>query len=278
VSDSVDLTQLESHFAFGENWADYSKTIGQEEIAEAVKGLERLLTEPLSGKRFLDIGCGSGLHSLAAIRLGAAEVVSVDLDAEAIATTKAVLAKHAGNTPVRVEQISVFDLSPTLLGHFDVVYSWGVLHHTGDMYRAMSAAAAMVGPKGAFTLALYRKTWCCSLWRLEKRWYRRASPQAQSAARAIYIRLLAMRLRLRGVTLKHYLDGYRRSRGMNYHHDLHDWMGGYPYESISPSEVERFMRNAGFYPARVYATQGRVFGRDSGIFGSGCDEYTYVRD
>lgn len=130
------LTRQETHFAFGNNWASYARSIGRPQIDEAVAGLSRLLGgERLDGKRFLDIGSGSGLHALAAFELGAAEVVALDIDPDSVETTRAVLALHAPGRPVEVAQASVFDLSPAQYGRFDVVYSWGVLHHTGDMLR-----------------------------------------------------------------------------------------------------------------------------------------------
>jgi 2-polyprenyl-3-methyl-5-hydroxy-6-metoxy-1,4-benzoquinol methylase len=144
-----DWTQAETHFAFGRNWAAYAEKVTEAEVEEAVKGLSRLLGgERLDGKRFLDIGSGSGLHSLAALRLGAAEVLAVDLDADSVATTKAVLSRFAPRGNWRAEQRSVFDLDPQRKGTFDIVYSWGVLHHTGDMMRAIRQAAAMTARGG----------------------------------------------------------------------------------------------------------------------------------
>jgi 2-polyprenyl-6-hydroxyphenyl methylase/3-demethylubiquinone-9 3-methyltransferase len=274
VSDSANLTDLRSHFAFGENWSSYAEKIREEEIAEAVKGLMRLCGGRLEGQRFLDIGCGSGVHSLAALQLGAAEVVCVDIDPVSVATTKRVLARHYAGAAFRVEQVSVFDLDPRRWGQFDIVYSWGVLHHTGDMYRALRSACALVRPGGAFVVALYRRTWMCWLWRLEKRWYARASKRGQGIASATYLWLLARKL---GSRYEAYVNTYRSLRGMNFHNDVHDWLGGYPYESITPEETERFMVSLGFKGERVFASKGPLFGRHIGFFGSACNEYVYVR-
>ncbi len=149
---SEDLTQAETHFAFGKNWATYAEKITAAEIAEAEKGLRKLLGERLDGLRFLDVGCGSGLHALAALRLGAREVVAVDIDADSVATTLAVLSRWSPAANFRVERQSVFELAPENVGTFDVVYSWGVLHHTGDLRRALRQAAALVGEGGRFAL------------------------------------------------------------------------------------------------------------------------------
>jgi 2-polyprenyl-6-hydroxyphenyl methylase/3-demethylubiquinone-9 3-methyltransferase len=274
VADPADLTGLQSHFAFGENWAAYADKISQEQINEAINGLERLYGGRLDGRRFLDIGCGSGLHSLAALRLGAIEVVCVDIDPDSVATTKKVLSRYSPGSAFRVEQVSVFDMDPVTWGQFDTVYSWGVLHHTGDMYRALRSAAALVKPGGAFIVALYRKTWLCWFWRIEKRWYARASSRAQAVATSVYVWICAL---LKGKSVKTYVDEYRADRGMNVHNDLHDWLGGYPYESITPESMQRFMTSIGFASQRVFAYTGRFFGRFSGIVGSGCDEYAFVR-
>ena len=133
-----DVIGLESHFAFGQNWASYAKRVDTRQIDEAVAGLRRFLGDyDLVGKRFLDIGCGSGIHSVAASRLGASEIMAVDLDPDSVGTTKALLERFARSSRWRVEQMSVFDLEPEVLGTFSVVYSWGVLHHTGNLNRGL---------------------------------------------------------------------------------------------------------------------------------------------
>lgn len=237
-----DLTRQEAHFAFGKNWAAYAEKITEAHIGEAERNLSRLLGgERLDGKRFLDIGSGSGLHSLAALRLGAREVVAVDTDPDSVATSQAVLARHAPHGRFRVEQASVFELDPHRLGDFDTVYSWGVLHHTGDLERAVRCAVALVREGGDLLLALYRRIWMDWFWKREKRWYAKASPQAQHRARAVYIALFRLGLRFTGRRFDDYVADYRRNRGMDFYHDVHDWMGGWPYESIAPDEVERMM-------------------------------------
>jgi 2-polyprenyl-6-hydroxyphenyl methylase/3-demethylubiquinone-9 3-methyltransferase len=271
MSDSVDLLRQDSHFAFGKNWASYAQLVTDAQIDEGVSGLQRLTGGDLHGKRFLDIGSGSGLHALAALRLGATEVLSVDIDPDSVATTRQLLETHAPGKSSRVLERSVFDLDPKSMGQFDVVYSWGVLHHTGDMQRAIRSAAALVAPRGRLIFALYRFTWMCWFWKIEKRWYATASPQAQRRARSIYVSLFRL---AKGREFSSYVANYPViNRGMDFHHDVHDWMGGYPYESISPAQVDRLMRQLGMQQVRAFAYQGTP----SGLFGSGCDEYVYAR-
>jgi 2-polyprenyl-6-hydroxyphenyl methylase/3-demethylubiquinone-9 3-methyltransferase len=274
VTDSS-LTDRSSHFDFGKNWASYATLLDQGRIDEAVRGLERLCGGRIDGKSFLDVGCGSGLHSLSAAKLGAAKVLGLDLDSDSVNTTRTVMAKHAPSAIWDAREKSVFDLSPTELGQFDIVYSWGVLHHTGDMYRAIRCAAAMTKPGGQFVFALYRKTRSCEFWKVEKRWYAKASPGAQRGARAVYRGLFRVALALQGRSYRRYVDGYQSNRGMNFDHDVHDWLGGWPYESISPSEVDKFMAELGFARVRqLLVTEKQT---PSGIFGSGCDEYVYQK-
>lgn len=275
---SVDdeLTRVETHFAFGENWASYARCISEEEIAEAMHGLRRLLGgADLANKRFLDVGSGSGIHSLAALRLGAKEVVAVDLDPDSVSTTRQLLEGHDPQGNYQIRHLSVFNLDPAEVGRFEVVYSWGVLHHTGAMVRAMRQCAALVAPGGEFVFALYHKTWCCPFWTAEKRWYAKASRGSQAVARGIYVGVAVLRRWLRGRGFKRFVREYRGNRGMDFFHDVHDWLGGYPYESISPDEVEALMRPMGLSLARRFVRNW--FGAQLGLFGSGCDEYVYRR-
>jgi 2-polyprenyl-6-hydroxyphenyl methylase/3-demethylubiquinone-9 3-methyltransferase len=267
------LKDLSTHFAFGRNWASYSTIIDDARVAQAEDGLARLLgKDRLAGTTFLDIGCGSGLHAVAAARLGAARIMAVDLDPVAVETARAVLRQYAPQTPADVRQVSVFELSPETSGTFDIVYSWGVLHHTGAMHEALQRAAQMVAPGGHFAFALYHRTRMCGFWRREKRWYAAASPRAQHAARALYTALLRLRFALTGGDFRAHVANYQSQRGMEFSHDVHDWMGGYPYESISAPEVEALMRRIGFAHVRSFTSPLTI-----GLFGSGCDEYVYRR-
>lgn len=273
MNDSASLLDRSEHFDFGKNWASYADLITEPQVAAAVAELERLVGGRLDGKRFLDIGCGSGLHSLAALRLGATEVIGVDLDSDSVATSRRVLEKMAPGQHWRMTEKSVFLLSPDEFGTFDVVYSWGVLHHTGDMYGALRAAATMVAPGGIFVFALYRATRLCWAWKIEKRWYAKASQRAQRLAQSSFIGLFKLGCLVTGRSFSRYTSDYTKQRGMDFHHDVHDWMGGWPYESISPAQTESFMTELRLQKVRAFAEQTRRIG----FFGSGCDEYVYAR-
>lgn len=274
--DEKNLKELGSHFEFGDNWQKYSGLIDDDRIGDAIAGLEKLFPKgDLRGKSFLDIGCGSGLHSIAAIRLGAARVEAIDLDPKSVETTRILLERHAMESNIEVRKASVFDLRPEVSGQFDLVYSWGVLHHTGSMNEAISAAAALVKPGGKFAFALYRKTLLCRYWAWEKQWYSNTSQGYQKFARSLFILLFKINMRLSGRSFSSYLAEYdKNSRGMDFFHDVHDWMGGYPYESVTPIEVDRIMKKLGFYADRKFLLNNSAKLR-FGLFGSGNDEYVY---
>src|SRR5579863_5255532 len=203
-------------FRFGENWQSFVATVTPEAIAEAERGLSRLFPGgEIRGSRFLDIGCGSGLSALAARRLGAAQVDAIDIDAQSVGAATELLTKSqpSGGWSVRCE--SVFDLDRERYGSYDIVYSWGVLHHTGAMWRALDHAAAMVAPGGLLAVALYRQTPLCPVWRLEKRFYARARPTTQAAIRALYQSAYRAGLVATGRSPARYIAEYISARGMD---------------------------------------------------------------
>lgn len=272
--DNARLKQVESHFAFGKNWSSYSDLIGEEQIQEAEKGLLKLIpAERFAGASFMDIGSGSGLHALAASRLGASRILAVDIDPDSVATTRRVLGASKATADWDARQISVFDLEPAQLGTFDIVYSWGVLHHTGSMWEAVEHAAAMVAPDGLFALALYRSTRLDPLWKIEKRLYARAGAPVQKALRAAFVTAFRAGMVLSGKgSFREYVANYTSVRGMDYYHDVHDWLGGYPYEAALAPEVTTRFAALGFTPERIFARPLSL-----GLLGSGCDEYVYRR-
>jgi 2-polyprenyl-6-hydroxyphenyl methylase/3-demethylubiquinone-9 3-methyltransferase len=237
--------------------------------------IELLGRESFDGEKWIDIGCGSGIHAAAAATLGA-RVLAVDIDPISVETTKMVCERFEVSDRVHTQVSSVFELE-NFGERFDVVYSWGVLHHTGDMNRAISIAASLVAdkPDAELVLALYRKTKVCGFWQWEKRWYTNTRPGAQRLARKIFSALYGLSFVVRGRSFRKFKASYRSRRGMNYYIDIHDWLGGYPYESVQPQDFTSKMNRSGFSVKRKNV---RYPGRTpSGIFGSGCDEFVLGR-
>lgn len=265
------LKNVRTHFAFGKNWASYASLIDEPQIEEAARGLLKLVPlEDFKNRSFLDIGCGSGLHALGAARLGVSRILAIDIDPDSVATSYAVLSHHNVKASWRVETTSVFDLDASRQGTFDVVYSWGVLHHTGSMWEAIGKVASMVAPNGVLAIALYRKTRTDAFWKWEKRLYSRMPRLLQGSIRAGYIAAFRCAMLATGRSFRKYVANYRSSRGMDFYHDVHDWLGGYPFETANALEVESELSKLGFRPERIF-----VRPIATGIFGSGCDEFVY---
>ena len=129
--------QNDKHFEFGKNWINYSKKINPKLIKEAEEDLRRLCGD-IRGKSFIDIGSGSGIHSLAALNSGVATLLAVDYDKNSVHSTESLIKEHYNIQDMKVSIFEEDILNPTISDKFDVVYSWGVLHHTGDMWMAIN--------------------------------------------------------------------------------------------------------------------------------------------
>lgn len=260
-------------FAFGKNWKGYVSLIDEDRVQEAERSIRELLgVSDLDGRSFLDVGSGSGLFSLAARRLGA-RVHSFDYDADSVSCTDEVRRHYRGNDRGwTVERGSILD--PTYvgsLGAFDVVYAWGVLHHTGAMWDALANTGALVAPSGTLAIAIYNDQGNWShRWRAVKRFYCSGAVGrtivCSSFIPAFVLRNLVSDLIGVRDPLARYAE-YRRQRGMSVFHDWIDWLGGYPFEVARPEDVFEYFRDRGFDLRRLKTCRGTV----------GCNEYVFQR-
>lgn len=144
-------------FDFGKNWKNFLKDINDKRIQDSERSLKSFIGfENFSDLKFLDVGSGSGLSSLAANRLGAT-VHSFDYDLHSVEATKLLRNKFLKNNRLwTVENGSVLDFEYLKnLGQFDIVYSWGVFHHTGNMKGALKNIDINVKSGGYLFIALY---------------------------------------------------------------------------------------------------------------------------
>jgi 2-polyprenyl-6-hydroxyphenyl methylase/3-demethylubiquinone-9 3-methyltransferase len=257
----------EVRFGFGENWSNYSRSIGEPELHNAIASLRRMLPDEFDpqGKSLIDIGCGSGLHSVAAARLGFSPIVCTDYDEKSVATT--IVSARRFGVEEKLQALRDDILDSSIDGRFDVVYSWGVLHHTGDMWRAVRAASRLVKSDGCFLIAIYLKTPFCGPWTAVKRFYCVAPRAVRTGMVYAFHAAKSARQIANGALFRE----YRTQRGMNRFYDSIDWLGGYPYESASPAEIESFLRDE-FMLQKSASTTAPI-----GLLGSGCAEYTFVR-
>ncbi len=258
----------EDRFAFGENWRSFLSTLDDERIRMAEESLlDMLAAEDLSGERFLDIGSGSGLFSLAARRLGA-RVRSFDYDAQSVACTRELKRRYfPDDEGWQIEQGSVLDRAyMSGLGGYDIVYSWGVLHHTGAMWLAIERAIGAVSPSGGkLYIAIYNdQGWKSHAWWFVKLTYNRLPKILRPLFVVVMtwltriLVLLKYTLKLRPMIAIRSLFRERRSRGMSNRHDMTDWMGGFPYEFSSLETLSEYFRSRGFriIKARASTTLG----------------------
>jgi 2-polyprenyl-3-methyl-5-hydroxy-6-metoxy-1,4-benzoquinol methylase len=266
-------TERGKRFEFGKNWKRFSRVIDEPRVLGAERSLQEMLgADNLHGRSFLDIGSGSGLFSLAARRLGA-RVHSFDADAASVACTAELKRRFRPNdADWTIDEASVMDRAYLhSLGTFDVVYAWGVLHHTGAMWQAFENVLPLVAPGGQLYLAIYNDqgSWS-SRWRLIKRFYC-SGPVGRTVVSATFIptwvvRNLAADLVWMRNPMRRYTE-YKRKRSMSVVRDWVDWLGGYPFEVAKPEAVFDFFRDRGLRLIKLTTAGGSV----------GCNELVFQR-
>lgn len=250
-------------FAFGRNWSHFLTTVNNQKIQCAMDSLKKMLQcESLKEKTFLDIGCGSGLSSLAARKLGA-QVYSFDYDNESVACTKELKNRYFpeddGWTIQSGSALNTDYLKN--LGQFDIVYSWGVLHHTGNLWKALVNILINLKQNGKLYIAIYNdQGWISQYWKFVKRNY------CASRFWKIFFFLLHLPYPFGASFVKRLIDGrlFNNDRGMALYYDYIDWLGGYPFEVASVQKIESF-----------YAQNGLRLINSKTTRRSGCNELVF---
>jgi SAM-dependent methyltransferase len=278
-------------FAFGENWSRFLELVDDERIAAAEESLRGMLgVDDLRGRSFVDVGCGSGLFSLAAANLGAS-VTSFDFDLASVGCALELKRRYRGDDDRWVVvQGSALDVDfLRSLGAFDVVYSWGVLHHTGDMWAALANVETVAAPEATLFISIYNDQGFQSrLWTRVKRKYNSSG----QCGRKVILELSRIRLRAPSIILGALFRPYgwyrlrasrrsgdsghgsmsrsmapKRVRGMDAERDLVDWVGGWPFEVATPEAIFGFFRLRGWELRVLKTCRG----------GLGCNEFVFER-
>jgi 2-polyprenyl-3-methyl-5-hydroxy-6-metoxy-1,4-benzoquinol methylase len=249
-------------FAFGANWLKFLDHIDEARIALAETSLQDMLESPtLAGLSFLDVGCGSGLFSLAARLLGA-RVFSFDFDPDSVSCTKNLKERYSPHdSDWLIEQGSVLDKDfLRRLGTFDIVYSWGVLHHTGSMWLALENIESLLKPGGKLFLAIYNDQGILSFyWLCVKRFYCSGS-LGKSVVSFFCYPFFAVRSLIADIIYRrnplHRYGPFSEGRGMSFVRDLKDWLGGLPFEVARPESIFNFYRSRGFILQKLVTVNG----------------------
>jgi len=272
----IELAQ-ERRFEFGKNWSKFLSILDEDRIVDAEKSLKKMLeTENFENKRFLDIGSGSGLFSLAAKRLGA-RVYSFDYDELSVACTKELKRRYFPddmNWSIKQGDVLNADYLNSL-GEFDTVYSWGVLHHTGAMWQALENVVPLVCQGGKLAISIYNDQGRASRrWSALKKFYNQSSKPLRmfivlAVATLWFIHSALRRLvRLQNPFPFKEWNQKKKARGMSIWYDLVDWVGGYPFEVAKPEAILDFYRGKGFHLAKLKTCDAR----------SGCNEFVFIRE
>jgi 2-polyprenyl-3-methyl-5-hydroxy-6-metoxy-1,4-benzoquinol methylase len=260
-------------FDFGQNWLEFSRSaLTPARIEAAAREFARLHEGvPLTGRSFLEIGFGQGLSLLFAQQAGA-RVVGCDINpkcAEALAVTRKHFLPTGAEPPLVVGSIlepgvvmRLQTAAPEGNGVYDIVHSWGVLHHTGDMTTAIRHAASLVRPGGHLVIAIYNRHWSSLPWRWIK-WLYVHSPRW---LQKLLIGALAPVI-FAAKWLVTRRDPREQQRGMDFYYNVVDWVGGYPYEYASVDEMRTRLAGLGFSMTKAIAAE----------VPTGCNEFVFQR-
>jgi len=262
-----------NHFSFGKNWQDFLDHLNSDQIKKAKQSLVNFLQpNQVKNKTFVDIGCGSGLSSLAAYLLTASKIVSLDVDTGSVACTKQLKNNQGNPKNWIVKKGSILDKKfLKTLPRFDIVYSWGVLHHTGNMYQAIDNAVTLVKPNGLLYISIYNDFkirfygGTSKFWLKIKRKYNQSGPFVKKIFFLVFAtyNILGVAFFSRQNPII-YIKNYYYQRGMSWHHDIIDWLGGYPYEFAGPDQIINYLGLKNFLCQKMKFRNG-----------TGCNEFVF---
>lgn len=262
-------------FSFGKNWQRFLKRINQETIDNSRYSLVNFLKlDNFRNMSFLDIGCGSGLFSYAAFNLGAQKIVSIDNDSFSVACCRYFYEKAGCPKNWEIHQASILNKDIHRFGTFDIVYAWGVLHHTGSMWEAIKSAGQFVNKGGYFYIAIYNKIpgrLGSRFWLNIKRFYNASPKFIKIILEWLYILKFCISNIIRFKNPIKKIKHHSAKRGMSWISDVSDWLGGYPYEFATVEEIFLFVRSNFPDFNLVNISSSQDLGNNSYVFKRGID-------
>lgn len=287
-----------SKFSFGKNWIRFVKHALNENSIKTAQAslLNNIPQSELKDCIFVDIGCGSGLFSLAALKIvgGGGEntqVISVDIDTNSILASKMTKDKFAPNASGwEILQGSILDdsfcakLKDKIAGKKAIVYSWGVLHHTGDLNKALKNAASLASAKDSLLfISIYNKTKASDFWSKIKHFYNKTNIVMKFLMVCFYTAFLTFEdiRKGRGLNMRD------KARGMHKVTDVIDWLGGLPYEPAKAEYIDKKVKECGLSLIKFNPTKYHEPTYPKGklkrmfvylkVVGLGCNEYLFRR-
>ncbi len=230
---------------YKDHWTKYPL-----ELQGALKHIQELFPEGVKCKRVLDGGSGSGMISVAFAVMGA-DVTGVDVTPKCVENG----CKNADLFGVQCRFLKRNLLSLDLCGEtFDIIYNWGVLHHTQDARKSFTNLAKHLKPGGEMIVAVYLKTVLSGFWNFLRIFYQE-SPQVFKT-----LFLNTGSIFLNGVDYFNNLFFNKERymmRGTNNKEILNDWFG-VPYRTFHTyEEVFEWFRENGLEYQLVNSATGR---------------------
>lgn len=257
-------------YDFGKNWNDFSNNaLKNIHVEQSLSDFKLLIkNEDIENKTFIDIGFGQGLSLLNATLLGAITLgCDINPTCKNVLETNKLKYQDLNNRDIPVVVGSILDAETiknikAYYEKFDIVHSWGVLHHTGKMWQAIDISCDLVNNNGKLIISIYNKHWSSPAWKFIK-WFYNISPN--------FIKWLMIKIFYVIIYLAKFLVTFKnplqKDRGMNFYYDIIDWVGGYPYEYASINEISSYLKLKGF--ELIKAKKADV--------PTGCNEFIFKR-